>query len=193
MDAKGLTDHDLSKLVGTTFQNVNRHKLGRSIPSLDHAFAYARALGTTVEDLFFPGGAASWDDVEAPPCVLASRVVTSGAGACSKCGRSLLDAAAHPRVTVDLPHPNDWRRKLAEDESRLLAEVADGRLDVASAIQKLGMSHKRAFSILGAWTDWKWYEPAKTMLTGSMTKHGLEAAMMHKRFAGGLSARGRGG
>jgi DNA-binding XRE family transcriptional regulator len=209
------TDHSLSELAGTTYQNVNRHKLGRAIPSLDLAYAYAVHLKTTVEDLFFPGGGFSWaGDSDAPsaaPCTVGRHVANTRSTAtvqprvivtplyrpqvpprdntppsitdpCSKCGASL--STGHDRATRPAPHPNDWRRKLQEDEIALLLRIFEtpqsNKSRVADSIRDLQMTKKRAFSILGAWADWGWYDPGSSIISGSLTQKGIETARSMK-------------
>lgn len=180
MDARGLTDHALAEIVGTTYQNVNRHKLGRAIPSLDLAYAYARALDASVESVFFPRGYPEWTGTPRP-CPIARKTRTVShpptTTICSRCGVPTDD---HDRVATYAPHPNDWRRKLAEDERALMkAIVATRSRDrVAMAIKRLNMPKKRAFAILGAWTDWGWYEPSPTLLFGDLTEKGEGAVKL---------------
>ena len=186
MDKLGLSEHELAVLVGTTYTNVNRHKLGRAIPDLDHAFAYSKALGVSIEGIFFPRGCAEWagGGTDGKECPIARRVrTTSGeiSDLCGACGRPCRE---HGRIQGEAPHPNDWRRKMAQDEIALVCAIAKqpaSRGRVTNAIRELKMTNKRAFAILGAWTDWGWYEPGRTVLSGDMTAKGITAARLMVR------------
>lgn len=50
--AKGLTQADLAELIGVTRKSINAIEQARMVPSTVLALRLARALGTTVEDIF---------------------------------------------------------------------------------------------------------------------------------------------
>ena len=51
----GLTQGDLALIVGSSRETISSVERGASIPSVSLALAVARALDTTVEDLFAAG------------------------------------------------------------------------------------------------------------------------------------------
>jgi DNA-binding XRE family transcriptional regulator len=51
---RGMSQADLAKVVRASRQTIRSIELERSTPSVNLALAIARALGTTVEDLFSP-------------------------------------------------------------------------------------------------------------------------------------------
>jgi putative transcriptional regulator len=52
----GLTQQELADEVGQSYVTISRYEGGQSEPSVSHALAIARALGTTVEDAFGDNG-----------------------------------------------------------------------------------------------------------------------------------------
>ncbi len=50
--AKGLTQRQLAYLLDTMYQVIQRYELGTRTPTVDTAIRLARALNTTVEELF---------------------------------------------------------------------------------------------------------------------------------------------
>lgn len=51
-EAKGLTLRDLDQATGISEQNIWRYAKGKQSPSIERAFLLARALGTTLDDLY---------------------------------------------------------------------------------------------------------------------------------------------
>ena len=51
---RGMSQADLATVVRASRQTIRSIELERSTPSVNLALAIARALGTTVEDLFSP-------------------------------------------------------------------------------------------------------------------------------------------
>lgn len=49
---KGLSQEALAKMIGVRVQQVSSWERGALTPKLHHALALARALGTTVEELW---------------------------------------------------------------------------------------------------------------------------------------------
>ena len=49
---KGLTQRQLAKILSTPYQQLQRWENGERIPSVYNALAIAKALETTVEELF---------------------------------------------------------------------------------------------------------------------------------------------
>ena len=67
---RGLSQRELAQAAGMTRQGVGAIESGRSQPSVGFALALARALGTTVEELF-----GRVDDAPAPPARVAVAVI----------------------------------------------------------------------------------------------------------------------
>jgi putative molybdopterin biosynthesis protein len=92
---RGLAQRELAQAAGITRQGVGAIESGRSQPSVTIALALARALGTTVEDLFGAGGE------PAPP---AARVAVAVIG-----GRTVSHALDDDHLTIEpaeSPFPN---------------------------------------------------------------------------------------
>ncbi len=156
MEKHGWTDHSLGEVVGTAYQLVNRHKLGRSIPNLDLAYKYAKALGTTIEEIWFPKGEAEWHRGNPRPT----------------------PKQPHPN-DWRRQFARDEHRLLAAITS------TTGKYRVSVAIQSLELTNKRALSILGAWCDRGWYDPGdNTSFGGDLTAEGeREAERLLERAA----------
>lgn len=52
----GISQQKLAEEVGQSYVTISRYESGQSEPSVSHALAIARALGTTVEDAFGDDG-----------------------------------------------------------------------------------------------------------------------------------------
>lgn len=52
----GISQQKLADEVGQSYVTISRYESGQSEPSVSHALAIARALGTTVEDAFGDNG-----------------------------------------------------------------------------------------------------------------------------------------
>lgn len=92
--ARGLSQGDLARTAGVTRQAISGIESGRWSPSLDVALSLARALGSTVEDLF--GLAAE------APTVRSRLAVPSEGGAHAESGRLLVADVAGDSIAFPL-------------------------------------------------------------------------------------------
>lgn len=50
---RSMTQRDLAEAVGVTQTSVSKWELGAAVPTMDLAIAIARALGTTLDPIYF--------------------------------------------------------------------------------------------------------------------------------------------
>lgn len=54
IDESGLTDKELSRMMGLSVQSINKWRHGHNLPDIENLFILSRIFGVKVDDFFVP-------------------------------------------------------------------------------------------------------------------------------------------